>query len=826
MVEKMAIGSALQRFLAAICLVVFVLQSQQSTATARQIIPGKPADRGLSTGQDLDKILNPDGTLNVSAASQGSFDAAGWSMLAPAGGPPRFVRNSQRAQSPNPITPHAPQVAGDEFWSSQFLDGVSTFGYHDVKAITVNGGNVFVGGIFTQVGGLFVNNIARWDTFVQRWFPMGSGVSGPVYTLLSSGPYVYVGGYFNSVNGQAAGSLARWDTTNLTFVPLGGSNAVAGNGNLGIVNGLAADATGNLVVGGEFDHAGGVAAQNVARYVGGTWSALGAGLGPGVNDYVLTVAVSGSDIYAGGHFSTPFANIARWNGSDWVSMGDASAVVHVITVDGPNVYAGGEFTTIGSTVVNYIGRWTGGSTWQGLVGGGADNYVTSIVPVPGGLYVGGGFVNIGSSPIAANRLAFWNGSGWFGLGNGLDDTVFALAVQGSDVYSGGIFKAAVDTNFDANLVDNIARWNTSAGVWYEMGNSLPQVVSAVAIQGGLVYVGGHFNSAGGIPVNNLAVWDSRTGLWSDVGGGVTGCSAKNFCSTTVFSIAVNGVDVYVGGNFAAAGGLASPMLARWKTNSASWSAGDLGGCVGPNCQTSVRSLSPAGSGVYAGGYFSSANCLQACITVNNVVYWDGLATYQPLSDGGNIGTNDIVYAVLYDGFETFVGGLFTSPRAHLALFDGSSWFGLGSPLNDSVYALAEDSAYLYAGGLFSNAAGNPAGNRIARISMTSLGDWLPMGSGLDGSVEALTFNGSDLIAGGRFTNSGLIGGLNHIARWNTVSESWSPIGSGMDDDVISLAGAPGQIYAGGIFISAGGKESNHFARWVDFKTYYLPVVMK
>ena len=59
----------------------------------------------------------------------------------------------------------------------------------------------------------------------------------------------------------------------------------------------------------------------------------------------------------------------------------------------------------------------------------------SAVDAAGNLYVGGGFTVAGN--VVANRIAKWNGTSWSALGTGMNSTVYALAVSGTDVYAGG-----------------------------------------------------------------------------------------------------------------------------------------------------------------------------------------------------------------------------------------------------------------------------------------------------------------------------------------------------------------------------------------------------
>jgi hypothetical protein len=109
--------------------------------------------------------------------------------------------------------------------------------------------------------------------------------------------------------------------------------------------------------------------------------------------------------------------------------------VYALAVSGSNVYAGGFFTAAGGSPANHIAEWNG-TSWSAL-GSGVDNQVRALAVWGGSVYVGGYFTNAGGS--AVSYIAKWDGTNWSTLGSGASLYVYSLAVSGSDLYVGGAF---------------------------------------------------------------------------------------------------------------------------------------------------------------------------------------------------------------------------------------------------------------------------------------------------------------------------------------------------------------------------------------------------
>jgi len=160
---------------------------------------------------------------------------------------------------------------------SNFTSQISDGGV--VYALAESGGSLYVGGLFTSIGGAAITNLARWDG--TNWFAIGGGVSGgSVRAIAVTNDELFVAGVFNRAGPLSVNQIARWDGTNWTDMA-GGlqsgvfSEAVSPVTSLIVVKG-------HLFVGGSFFMAGNVATTNIAEWDGLGWHSVGVGDNNGV----------------------------------------------------------------------------------------------------------------------------------------------------------------------------------------------------------------------------------------------------------------------------------------------------------------------------------------------------------------------------------------------------------------------------------------------------------------------------------------------------------------------------------------------------------------
>ncbi|MFK7739587.1 MAG: hypothetical protein AB8H80_04620 [Planctomycetota bacterium] len=318
--------------------------------------------------------------------------------------------------------------------------------------VTATGSDTYcVGGQFTSIGGVAANSIASWDG--SAWSNLGSGCDNTVFDVvrMPNGDII-AGGAFDSAGGAPANKIARWDGA--TWSPLGSGLQSASLSTR--VHSMAVLPDGRLVVGGDFDIAGNVAANNIAIWDGLSWAPLG----PGSAGAVTTLlAMPNGDVVVDGFFNGPPAyRLARWDGASWQQLGSTPVLVimrKLSLLPNGDIVANGLFNQIGGVAARNIARWDG-SAWQPYGTGMSGSSRDSLALPNGDLLATGAFTSAGGVPV--RRIARWDGSNWNAIGSGLRDG-FGLdleALPNGDVIVVGDFIGA-----DGESSQSVARLMTS-----------------------------------------------------------------------------------------------------------------------------------------------------------------------------------------------------------------------------------------------------------------------------------------------------------------------------------------------------------------------------
>ncbi|MFX0558402.1 PQQ-dependent sugar dehydrogenase [Maribacter sp. CXY002] len=344
-----------------------------------------------------------------------------------------------------------------------------------------------------------------------------------------------------------------------------------------------------------------------------------------------------------GPVTSPVDGIGEWKS---IASGTNGIVETVVKSQNDLCYVGGTFSMAGDLAVNNIAVINTNGIWETFTPNGSNGTINSIAVAPDGkVYVAGDFSNIGG--VNANNIAFWNGNSWNTLGPGTNGLVSKIKFNANGaLYVGGVF-----TNAGGLSVNNIAKWENTS--WSPLTDSSTGIsgtnneIRSIAFdENNIMYVGGNFDTAGGIPASRIASWNGSN--WDALGAGTSGF---------VQAIESIGNYVYAGGNFSIAGNQTVNRIARYNKSNQTWEA------LGNGLSGNVNSIKSNGSFIYAGGSFETASDDgNTNKIVNNVARWSAGLGWQALGPNTNVGVNTIVNTLEFtkNDTELIVGGNFST----------------------------------------------------------------------------------------------------------------------------------------------------------------------
>ena len=646
-------------------------------------------------------------------------------------------------------------------------------------------------------------------------------VNGGVHALAVSGRTLYVGGGFTQVSPRT-GPLIAVSAATGALVPV--FPRVEG----GSVRAVVGDGQGGWFVGGDFDKIGGVACPDLAHVT--VAMSVDRGFCPKPDGDVDSLLEDGTTLYVGGDF-------ARIGGTRRASLAAVDAATGRVASWTPPALDGGVFDMAFRNGVLYL---LGGF---GTVGGksrfslaavdvgtrqvtgwdpkapAADQHgdisVQSIAATPSAVYVGGVFEQIGGGKrpgLAALDPVSGKATAW--VPSGQPQSVNALLVAGGRLYAGGSTRSggyliaydsasgapaawspAVKGVVTALAVDGSRVYvggDRSQAFDLVTGASVPWSAPApneppitVAIGGGVVLFGGEFTGAGGVYRDGLAAVDLSTGRatsWSPTVSSREG-------QPEIDTITLSGGNVYFGGVFDRVGGKHRPLLASVDATTGTVTA--WAPRLRPKVLEQVLTIAVSGASVYVGGYGIAA----AFDRQGRLTAWRPKPTGQ-FAD---------VQAIAPVNRDVYVGGDYDSiggaSRTALAAVDARS--GTATAWNaqlgglPKVESLAKVGSILFVGGSFDD-AGNLARDSLASLNLTTH-KWTNWAPRLTRPPNVPGISNIAAIAATRHTvYAGGVGGLAAFDRLTGKSRNWNPATSGSQAiptvDAIAVVGTT--VYVG------------------------------
>jgi len=333
-----------------------------------------------------------------------------------------------------------------------------------------NGENLYFGSSYSM-NSLITNQVgffAIWNLESQKWnFPF-IGTSQTFALLPFGNDSILLGGFFQIPNSECISDFAIYypggnaptepkNPISTDWISMGG---IDGENNVVIIGNSELN---EVYVGGRFIHANGQILNNVGKFDGKNWTALGQGISI---DKDPTLAVVNSlyfienSLFVGGYFtlaSGVVANyFAKYNGS-WFGLGLPKIENTTTTTTTTTVIGIHSLSFIESNQMLVVGGFfniettsTNGSVWNLAlyniinetwfsIGGSVNGivYTTVIDSKTNSIFVGGNFTKIGD--LDCSGIAKWDGSNWSNLNGGISSSDDEFMVKSLTFWQGKLF---------------------------------------------------------------------------------------------------------------------------------------------------------------------------------------------------------------------------------------------------------------------------------------------------------------------------------------------------------------------------------------------------
>ncbi len=694
-----------------------------------------------------------------------------------------------------------------------------------VYTLALEGSTLYVGGHFTQIGGLDRHCLAAIDISDNTVLPFNPDINNIVYTVFPDDGIVYAGGDFTEVNGGTARNfMAAFDseTGTVTSFDPDISNAV-----YAITKDTSVADNNVVYAGGNFSTVNGSTDRLYLAAIDTITSLAVEDFDPAPNDVVRALAIGNNNLYVGGNFDTiggearnrvavltPDGSVDAFD----AGLSNSSTAVFALALsdDDTSLYLAGYglIDSDDTTQLSVLGV-------NALTGAHLDfdsgldpvrSNVKSLAFADGELYVGG---SLRGETLASrkNLAAIDMSTGLFtDFQHDTDDYVHALLLDDTTLYVGGSFGCLGYDTEQSNCDTGVSAFGLGA-IDLEgdtVTDFAPSIfngeghgnVSSLAIIGTTLYVGGELNSY-------VQAFDTTTG------DGVAFDPGFVENQTDVYALAENGTALYVGGAFSVLPNGVPVGGAAFVDD-----AGLLDSFPIFNGAVNVV-ISDGDGGWYVGGGFSevtlSDGISTTTVVIPELVHIFSDKTIDETFDLG-VFTPDLesVHDLILDGTTLYIAGDFIEvlgeDRFGLASIDltDNSLLPFNPALNSSanINSIVLDDGVIYAGGDFScgtydynaNSCTEVRGNAAAFDALT--GETLSFDPGLNNEVFDMVIDGTVLYVGGSFTRTDTVTAVNTlIAETNDGSVYASPQTNGTV--YASVSDGAGGWYVGGAFTQIG-----------------------
>ena len=535
---------------------------------------------------------------------------------------------------------------------------------------------IYAVGEFTAYQDVSANRIIRLNLDGTRdtTFDTSTAFDSTTNCLtIDSNNKIYVGGQFNKYKGTDAICLIRLNPDGTIDNTFDTSTAFDNN-----VYSIVLDED-KIYVGGDFSSYQGSTSNYIIRLNSDSTIDTGFNIGVGFNGTVRYITLDSSDkIYVGGDFTAyqdVSANrIIRLNLDGTrdttfdIGVGfNAAAVLSLALDSSDRIYVGGVFTKYQDVSANYIIRLnldgTRDTTFE--IGNGFDNIIYSlVVDSSDRIYVGGVFTKY--QDVSANYIIRLNLDGTrdttFDIGNGFNDYVISLALDGDRIYAGGNFTKYQDVS--ANRIIALSL-DGSTGL---------KNTNITVNQKGLSYGDNYENintvNDRWLPDKAYVEKHSRAGDFLTKSDGITNLGGDsrnqrilNFIedfdfstgfNSIVYSLALDSSDrIYVGGGFTTYQDISANYIIGLNSDGTR----DLTFDILNGFNDTVMSIALDSSDrIYAGGYFTTYQDVSA----NRIIRLNSDGTRDLTFDILN-GFNNFIACITLDSTnKVYVGGGFTT----------------------------------------------------------------------------------------------------------------------------------------------------------------------